>query len=48
MKDLIKLFAKDIYNEKFDAAESIVYCGVAFIGMIALMFLSGILESITQ
>lgn len=48
MKDLFKVFAKDIYNEKFDAAESIVYLGVTFIGMLILMLLAGLLESVTQ
>ncbi len=48
MKDLIKVFAKDIYNEKFDAAESLVYCIVAFVTMLGAMLLSGVLEAITQ
>ncbi len=48
MKDLIKVFAKDILNEKFDAAESLVYCGVAFVTMLSLLLLAGVPERITQ
>lgn len=48
MKDLFKVFAKDIYNEKFDAAESVVYLGVAFFGMFILMLLSGLLAYLTE
>ncbi len=48
MKDLFKVLAKDIYNEKFDAADGMVYLGVTFLGMLALMFLTGVLASITQ
>lgn len=48
MKDLFKVFAKDIYNEKFDASESLVYCTVLFGGMVVLMWLAGLLAYITE
>lgn len=47
MRDLFKILAKDILSEDFDAVEGAVYVCVAFLAMLIMWVLTGLLEGVT-